>query len=376
MRLATYNVESFFERPKAMNLAAADPTDRWAEGRDILTDCATFNALVANSKYSDQDKSNILALIKKLRLTKEDESKYVILRQNHGHLIKRPKNGPVEVVAGGRGDWVGWLDLVKGDVEETAVLNTARVISDAKADIQVVVEAENRKALCDLSDILLPKVGGKSFAHSMLVDGNDDRGIDVGIMVGVGYSIASIKSHVDDTDGDGQVFSRDCPEYEVKTPSGTSIWVLPNHFKSKGYGVQSDSDKKRLRQATRVKEIYQSMRADGKNLIAILGDFNDTPDSATLEPLLKTDLKDIFTHPDFDNGGRPGTIDNCTKGDKFDYILLSPELYGKVNSGGVFRKGVWGGTHGDMWEIYKDTMKKPSDAASDHAAVWAEIDIQ
>ena len=40
-------------------------------------------------------------------------------------------------------------------------------------------------------------------------------------------------------------------------------------------------------------------------LIAIVGDFNDTPDSDPLAPLLKqTDLKDVFEHPDFDDGAR------------------------------------------------------------------------
>ena len=59
--------------------------------------------------------------------------------------------------------------------------------------------------------------------------------------------------------------------------------------------------------------------------VAVLGDFNDTPDSDPLAPLLAgTDLRDIATHATFNDGGRPGTFGNCTASQKIDYILLSP----------------------------------------------------
>jgi hypothetical protein len=36
------------------------------------------------------------------------------------------------------------------------------------------------------------------------------------------------------------------------------------------------------------------LRAAGENLVAVLGDFNDTPDSPPLQPLLaNTDLRDV-----------------------------------------------------------------------------------
>jgi hypothetical protein len=49
-------------------------------------------------------------------------------------------------------------------------------------------------------------------------------------------------------------------------------------------------------------------------------------------------------------------------------------LFAKVQAGGIFRKGVLGGKNGDLWEIYPE-MKKLLNGASDHAAIWAEIDI-
>jgi hypothetical protein len=46
----------------------------------------------------------------------------------------------------------------------------------------------------------------------------------------------------------------------------------------------------------------------------------------------------------------------------------------KVKGGGIFRRGVWGGKNGTLWEIFPE-LTKASQAASDHAAIWAEIDI-
>jgi hypothetical protein len=107
----------------------------------------------------------------------------------------------------------------------------------------------------------------------------------------------------------------------------------------------------------------------------VLGDFNDTPTSAPLRPLLKqTDLKDISTHPSFTNDGRPGTFRNGTKNEKIDYLLLSPALFSNVIGGSVFRTGVWGGKNGTLWPIY-NTMTRPIHAASDHAAIYADVNI-
>ena len=90
----------------------------------------------------------------------------------------------------------------------------------------------------------------------MLIDGNDDRGIDVAVLTKRGWPLGTIRTHVDDTDAAGVIFSRDCPEYEVRTPGGHRVVVLLNHLKSKGFGKQSDNDAKRRRQAQRVADIY------------------------------------------------------------------------------------------------------------------------
>jgi endonuclease/exonuclease/phosphatase family metal-dependent hydrolase len=367
MKLASYNIENLFDRAAAMNM------NTWADGADILKNFAELNDILGKTTYSNADKTRIVALMKKLGIEKKDEGKFVILRQNHGHLVKRGKGG-LQVVADGRDSWIGWLDLKVEAVNEIATRNTARVIGDLKADVIGLVEAESRPALLRFS-ALFKAVNVTPYEHIMLIDGNDMRGIDVGIMTRQDFPIVDIHSHVDDRDGTGTIFSRDCAEYTIKTPQGNTLAVLLNHFKSKGFGSPAQSDAKRQRQAERVKEIYDGLRTAGTKLIAVIGDFNDFPGHPPLSPLLDgTDLKDISTHAAFDDGGFPGTFGSCGKNNKIDYILLSPALLQQVTGGGIFRKGLWPGKRPKKWDVYDD-ITEPIHSASDHAAIWAKLDI-
>ena len=276
---------------------------------------------------------------------------------------------------GGRGDWIGWVELTTDRVDELALYNTARVLLDLRADIVGVVEAESRIALKRFAEAGLIEQGRPRYPYVMVVDGNDERGIDVGVLAGPGFPLAGQRSHVDDTDHVGRVFSRDCAEYHFRTPAGATIAVLVNHFKSKGYGGKIASDAIRRRQAVRVAEIYRELVAGGVEHVAVLGDLNDTPDSEPLAPLLAgTDLRDISEHPAFDDGGRPGTYGSCTARNKLDYVLLSPALFARATGGGIARRGVWGGRRGTLWPIY-DTMTSPVHAGSDHAAIFADVTL-
>jgi hypothetical protein len=126
----------------------------------------------------------------------------------------------------------------------------------------------------------------------------------------------------------------------------------------------------------RVREIYDGHRQGGVARIAVIGDFNDTPDSEPLAPLLAqgSELRDVSVHPSYEDDGRPGTFGNGTTSQKIDYILLSPELFARVAKAGVFRKGVWGGKNGTLFEHYPE-MTKAVHAASDHAAIFVDLDI-
>jgi endonuclease/exonuclease/phosphatase family metal-dependent hydrolase len=377
MRLAAFNVENLFSRAKAMN------GETWQEGRQILEDFARFNALIGKPAYSAADKRRMVELLDALGLARSDDAAYVRLRRNRGDFLRRPKGGGIVIEAAGRADWNGWLDLEREPVDDTAMLLTARVITDVGADIIGVVEAESRPALRDFSDQLLPRVDGEPYERVMLIDGNDRRGIDCAIMARAGWRIIAMRSHVDEEDATGLVFSRDCPEFLLESPSGARIAVLVNHFKSKGFGAKRDSDAKRRRQAAAVAAIYARLRGLGIDNIAVIGDLNDTPpteDAQPLAPLLRdTDLADIATLPGHEDGGRPGTYGGSTAGNKIDYILLSPALQQRLRGSGIFRRGMWPGVRPPKWETYPEIDPrqggKPQHAASDHAALFVDLDL-
>jgi endonuclease/exonuclease/phosphatase family metal-dependent hydrolase len=379
MKIASYNVENLFLRAKAMNLP-----DR-AAGADVLKMQAEMNRILSKKKYLPADKQKIVGLMKKLGIEKKDDGgEFVILRQNRGHLVKRPKSGGLQVVADGRDDWIGWVDLKTEAVNEVATRMTAKVIKTLGADIVGVVEAESRPSLLRFhEDVMRRTVSGRGsptispplYNHIMLIDGNDDRGIDVAVMTRAGYEIELIRSHVDDEEEGKRVFSRDCAEYHIKTPSNERLVLLVNHFKSKGFGTPTASNDKRKLQAQQVKKIYEGLRTAGAKHVAVIGDLNDTPDSDPLSPLIQgTDLKDISVHSNFNDGGRPGTFGNGTASNKIDYVLLSPELFARATGGETFRMGVWGGTNGTLFPHFSE-ITKASEAASDHAAVIAEINL-
>jgi endonuclease/exonuclease/phosphatase family metal-dependent hydrolase len=269
---------------------------------------------------------------------------------------------------------------------------TARVIADVAADVLCLVEAENRPALVRFNDELL----GRRYEHAMLVDGNDPRGIDVGLLCTGAAEIDWVRSHVDVPDpavAGKRLFSRDCPLYKLRLPGGVELHLLLNHLKSQSF-ASGDPDPLRTRQSAEVRAIYDRLRAGGAQYVAVLGDFNKGPDRhdpsrhPTLEPLLGAGSPLVSCY-DLDAFGelfdprdtgreRPGTFQSCTIANRLDYILLSPELAAKVTGGGVFRKGLWGSPENKnppkLWSVYPQ-LTAARHGASDHAAVWVDLDL-
>lgn len=385
MKIASFNVENLFDRAKAFNEEDNSKANR------VIKAVAELNSLFEKDVYSDTDKERMLELVNELEFNRFNEGPLSFVRKIRGRIFRRPLSGNIEVAANGRGSWVGWVELKTAPVDEVAVMNTGRVIRDVDADILAVVEAENRVVLKKFSEFVFDRVKDevaesiRPYTQIMLIDGNDNRGIDVGLMTKEGFDIGLTRSHIHDLKPDGNpIFSRDCPEYAVTTPSGELIWVIPNHFKSKFGGNDAASIAKREAQATRVAEIYQRLRDDDHDNIVILGDLNDTPDSDPLQPLLsETELRDVSEHDLFDTGefkGREGTDERGigtfglgNDGDKIDYMLLSPALFQRVTAAGLFRMGAWPGSRPKRWTVYPE-LKEKVHVASDHHVIWVEID--
>lgn len=364
IRIATFNLENLFTRPVAMN------QDNDADGRQAIEDHATANAIVSRDVYSDADKATLAALSEKYKwhLLNAPKNALVQLQKIRGKLFRKPQNAPVQVVATGRGDWVGWFELLREDVSWKATYNSGRVISEVKPDILIAVEVENRPTLNRFNDQVLKTEFDAAYPHVMVIDGNDERGIDLGIFSK--FPIVEIRSHVDDTNDDGnKIFSRDCPEFDIILPGDKRLVVLPNHLKSKRNGNDQDSQDRRQQQADQVHKIAKEglTRTD---FILIGGDMNDTPASRPLQSLFLDGFVDVISHPNYPTD-RPGTFQTGLAGNKIDYLIMSPALRERLRDTGIERRGSY---HPRTWEPF-DTVTKTSEEASDHHLVWADFDF-
>jgi hypothetical protein len=86
MRIASFNVENMFCRPKALNTAG------WATGtqKDVLAAYAALAELFQKHKYSTADREHILKLLDTLGVAQSDESEWAFRRRSPGQLLRRP----------------------------------------------------------------------------------------------------------------------------------------------------------------------------------------------------------------------------------------------------------------------------------------------
>lgn len=363
IRIATFNVENLFSRPTAMGDAAG------AAGQAAIDAHSELNAIVAKPVYSEADKARLIALdrIYKFSALSAPQKVLLVLVKVRGQLFSRSRAGVVKVVAQGAADWTGWFDLPRTDVTWAATLNTARVIAEVSPDVLMCVEAEDRHTLLRFNEQVLGAEFDHAYPHVMLIDGNDQRGIDVGILSR--YPIDTVRSHVDDRDARGErVFSRDCPEYAIVLPSGQRLVVLPNHFKSKRGGNDEAAQRRRRAQAEAAGEIARRAAQAGAALVLVGGDLNDTPDAEALAPLWSAGFTDVQSHPDYPTD-RPGTFDTATAANKIDYLIMSPDLRAKLLTTGIERRGSY---HPRLWRPF-DTVTGKADEASDHQCLWADF---
>lgn len=355
-RIATFNVENLFTRAKVLNLV-----DNEAIG-DKLVRVNELQKLIEKTAYTPADKARIMELYTELKA-------YVEVQVDRGD--KFFNQAETKVVASGSKAFDGGLAFRRARFSEMQRKATAKVMKTVKADVQCVVEAEDRGAM----DRFDREVMNNYFKYALLIDGNDPRGIDVGV-----YSklpVGQLRTHIYDADANNRtIFSRDCPEVEVLLPNGKSLWVLVNHFKSKGYGAQGPSNERRKKQAERVREILRGYDLS-TDLVVVAGDLNDTPGSDPLKPLLNTPkLHDVLELQFGNDWDERWTYRYREELNQIDYLLVSEPLKERFERAGVERRGmhdVSAATGGAVQPFPEVTS--PTTSASDHGAVWADFDL-
>jgi endonuclease/exonuclease/phosphatase family metal-dependent hydrolase len=214
----------------------------------------------------------------------------------------------------------------------------------------------------------------------MLIDGNDSRGIDVGLYSK--FPIGGVWTHMFERKGTKQIFSRDCLEVEVTLPNGKPLYILCNHFKSRGYDTDGTADTKRKRQATRVAEILKEKYKLSKDWVIVAGDLNDNPEAPPLKPLRDVNLLYDVLEVEYPNDKSKRWTYHYNKFEQIDYLLVSKPLKDRLRQAGVERrgmdklKGLTEGSNGGVEvETQYNSVTHWTNAASDHGAVWAEFDL-
>ncbi|PHR92498.1 MAG: metal-dependent hydrolase [Blastopirellula sp.] len=370
-RVASFNVENLFARPKVFNFQ-----DK-SIGDTILERIGEFRKILKKETYTAADKRK---LVKEFTKTNTDPEKkplrdYILIREDRGKKLWKLT---ARKITGVKAKGIGELDLTiefkKAKYSDTARVNTGKVIRSVKADVACIVEVDSRDTLKRFDTDML----GSRYRYEMLLDGNDRRGIDVGLYSK--FPFGGIWTHMFDGVGNSRTFSRDCPEYEVFLPNGQPLYVLCNHLKSKGYDFNGTADLRRKRQATAIADIIKKYDLEN-DLVVVAGDLNDTPGSGPLKPLL--DVPNLFDVLELEFGDQKEKrwTYHYRSFEQIDFLLVSKPLKEKFIKAGVQRKGIYNlkkltSNDPDIPnETEYDTVKTWRNQASDHGAVWAEFDL-
>lgn len=369
LRIASYNVQNLFDRPAALDAEHSS---------EVLREGAELAALLTRSSYAGTTGERILHLVRKYALHRRDlPHPWFELNEVRNGLLAQRDGRLFGLRAKGAGDWVGWLQWKQASVEAQGVHNTARVVSEVRADILALCEVENRQTLQQfnqgaLAGFMTP------YPVQMCVDGNDSRGIDVALLSRL--PLISMRTHVFDTftaPRTGQphaIFARDCMEYELALPDGNPLWLLVNHFKSQGPGRPSDpapEDEWRRVQAARVAAILDRFDL-AHDRVVVAGDLNEDPSCGNLATLLaKTGMTDVLTTELAP--AETWTHRFRDERSRLDYLLVSDPLRHRLLATGIERRGIFSPSAPQSERF--DEVTDRATQASDHAAIWADFDL-
>lgn len=268
--------------------------------------------------------------------------------------------------------------LVKGkDAVDRAVI--ANRIVGMDVDVLAVQEVED----IDTLDRFARDDLGGMYRYRVLVEGNDPRLIDLGVLskLPIG-AVTSWRHAVHDSDLGNPVFGRDLLEVEILNASrGRKLFTLyNNHLKSHFVPRNQDpvegarkANERRRRQAEKVHEIVLA-RTRPNSPFVILGDMNDPPNSQHLAPLVASGqlpLTNALVNP---AETRPAKADQPppqtpawthrfkptgqpAQYELYDQIWLSQSLQHKQTGAFIDRRTKHGGD------------------GSDHDPAWIELDL-
>ena len=229
---------------------------------------------------------------------------------------------------------------------------------------------------------------GGLYPHAVLVEGNDQRLIDVGLLSKLPIGpIISHQTAVHPDDPSRRVFSRDLLQVEIQNHNGKKLFTIYNtHLKSHFVPFGQDpvqgaiqANERRRRQAETIARLISRMERRN-SLFVLVGDMNDPPDSEFLAPMLNVDgdpLVNALEDPEETRppkaetpGQGPGPLGkkawthrfnppgpDFPKYELFDQIWVSKKLKARLKGAHIDRRRNHGGD------------------GSDHDPAWVELDV-
>lgn len=267
--------------------------------------------------------------------------------------------------------------LIQGkEPAETAMI--AERIRAMDVDVLAVQEVEDIAVLKQFNGKQLDNL----YPHVVLIEGNDPRLIDVGLMsrYPIG-AITSFQTATHPSEPDKLVFGRDLLAVEIldQTRKKKLFTLYNTHLKSHFVDYRSDpvegkrkNDMRRQRQAEVIADIVSNQERKGSRFL-LTGDMNDPVTSAALQPMLDIDGEKLFnavadpietrpSKPERQGTGpltsawsyrhNPPGADTPPIYGLYDQIWLSPGLAGKLISSHVDRRvrhGGDGSDHDPVW---------------------------
>jgi endonuclease/exonuclease/phosphatase family metal-dependent hydrolase len=210
-------------------------------------------------------------------------------------------------------------------------------------DILCLQEVENIQAIRKFNENYLENY----YPYSLLIDAYDPRNIDVGVLSRL--PITRIRSHIEDRllDDARPFENRDCLEVTFELPDGESLTLLVNHLKSKF--VRRRQNESNTSYRNRVRRSHQRREAQAQEveritrrrfhgqlttaLYAVVGDFNDTPESPWLDDLVNSSiLTDVVARHRSIDDRWTYYYRSRNRVQQIDYVLASRALRDRIDN--------------------------------------------
>lgn len=367
MKIATFNMENiFFRDERLIKRNVNHCLSSWME---------EFENLMTKNNKPHKNYVRLRELSFLLSFHETALEPYVVLRRKAGQLYMRRRTGEAEIKAGPNTGWNGWIKLCSRPLDEIAIRNKSRLITEINPDVLIVQEVEDRQSLLDFNEHYLPEED--RFSNVYVLGGNDIYGRELGILTKSNISISRAKNHADTLIDNGKnLFELDFQEYEISTPEGETFVVLSTCLVDSA-AKKDEAYLHRKVQMEKIALTYEKCRGEGYHNVLVAGTFRVPSYCDSLSPLLRsTDLKEIKKHVSFNvdlDLGRDASYHSLgayrmgVNIKQQDYLLLSPNLFKSVQKSGLNRKGIF--SSNQEFSTYSSVTSERTQASS-HPLLW------